>query len=126
MRLLMVLFLTVFAQALVYGQADQLFPIGSALSSVTNSDDSYQNVSITSVFPSGIRFGNTTYTSMYVGSNGYVTFGHGNSGFSPTGIQAYTRGPIIAAQYDDLDPRKGGGYLLQSKYFWELCCCYFC
>ena len=91
----------------VFGQASML-SYSNNLSTVSGCDDCNVNVSITSVFPYGITFGGTNYTSIYVGSNGYITFGHGNSGYSPQGIQAYTSGPIVAAQYDDLDPRKGG------------------
>jgi hypothetical protein len=91
----------------LFGQAS-LLSYSNNLSTVSGCDDCNVNVSITSVFPHGVQFGATTYTSVHVGSNGYITFGHGNSGYSPQGIQAYTSGPIIAAQYDDLDPRKGG------------------
>ncbi|MBE0663945.1 MAG: hypothetical protein IH597_15920 [Bacteroidales bacterium] len=91
----------------LFGQAS-LLSYSNNLTTLSGCDDCNQSVSITSVFPYGVRFGANTYTSVYVGSNGYITFGHGNSGYSPLGIQAYTSGPIIAAQYDDLDPRKGG------------------
>jgi gliding motility-associated-like protein len=106
-----VTFLLLFLMAInqsVTGQSSQLTPIGSTLANITNTDDANQNVSITGVFTGGIQFGATVYTSMYVSSNGYVTFGHGNSGYSPTGIPGYTLGPIIAAQYDDLHPGIAG------------------
>jgi hypothetical protein len=102
-----VLFLLIFTQ-LSMGQATQLTPIGSTLSNITNIDDSYEMVDITGVFSGGIKFGDITYTNMYVGSNGYVTFGVGNSGYNPLGISGYSAGPIIAGQYDDIDPAKGG------------------
>ncbi|NTW24803.1 MAG: hypothetical protein HGA37_08895, partial [Lentimicrobium sp.] len=93
---------------LSFGQASQLSPIGSTLAGITNTDDNYQEVSITSTFSGGIQFGATVYTSMFVGSNGYVTFGVGNGGYNPTGIAGYSAGPIIAAQYDDLHPGTAG------------------
>ena len=88
--------------------AGQLLPVGSQLPGPSGCDDCNVAVSLTDVFPSGVRFGTVTYTQMYIGSNGYVTFGHGNSGYSPTGIAGYSLGPIIAPQFDDLDPSKGG------------------
>jgi hypothetical protein len=106
-KVLQILLLLLLSQS-VFGQQSQLTPIGSTLANITNSDDANQNVSITGVFSGGIQFGAITYTSMYVSSNGYVTFGHGNSGYSPLGIAGYTLGPIIAAQYDDLHPGIAG------------------
>lgn len=90
------------------GQASELTPLGSLQGSVSGCDDCSSAVSLTSVFPSGIDLGGENYTQLHIGSNGYITFGHGNSGYSPQGITAYTLGPIVAPQYDDLDPSKGG------------------
>ncbi len=92
----------------VAAQASLLSPTGSDPGNLSYSDDAYVQVSITDVFPSGVKIGGATYTDMYIGSNGYVTFGHGNSSYSPLGIAAYTSGPIVAAQYDDLRPGAGG------------------
>lgn len=86
----------------------QALPVGNQLPGPSGCDDCNVAVSLTGVFPEGVRLGATTYTQMYIGSNGYVTFGHGNSGYSPTGIAGYSQGPIIAPQFDDLDPSKGG------------------
>ncbi len=101
------LMLIIFSQ-MAFGQASQLTPIGSILPVITNVDDYYEEVSITSTFSGGVQFGATVYTTMFVGSNGYVTFGTGNGGYSPTGIAGYSAGPIIAAQYDDLHPGVAG------------------
>lgn len=98
----------------VFGQASML-SYSNNLTSISGCDDCNQMVSITGVFPHGITFGGNNYTSIYVGSNGYITFGHGNSSYSPQGIQAYTAGPIVAAQYDDLDPRKGGNVFFDQN-----------
>jgi hypothetical protein len=97
-----------FASAGSYGQASQLTPIGSTIDA-TNSDDSHSLVDLTSVFPYGINFGGTVYDNLYVGTNGYVTFGSGHSSYSPQGIAGWNTGyPIIAAQFDDLHPGNGG------------------
>ena len=69
-------------------------------------DDGYRVLDISSVFGSGLKFGDTTYnaaTQFCVGTNGYVTFGHGNTSFSAVGISGYTLGPMIAGQFDDID-----------------------
>jgi len=90
-----------------FGQVS-LLPYSNVAATVNTCDDCYQQVNITGVFSSGINFGGTIYNDMYIGSNGYVTFGHGNTGYSPLGIAGYITGPIIAGQYDDLDVIKGG------------------
>lgn len=90
------------------GQASQITPIGSTIS-VTNVDDGYSEVSITSVFPDGIDFGGATYTTIFIGTNGYITFGSGFNSYSPTGIAGWNIGyPLISGQFDDLNPGNGG------------------
>ena len=91
----------------LYSQVS-LLPYSSVASTVSTCDDCYENVSLLSVFPDGINFGGNTYTEIFIGSNGYVTFGHSNNSYNPTGIAGYTRGPIISGQFDDLDANKGG------------------
>jgi|GEM_PF-1703243 len=87
------------------------------------SDDTYNSVSITTTFSGGaggtggIKIGSTTYTSMYIGSNGYITFGTGYRSYNPTGIAGFRVCPMVAAQFDDLYPGKGGhGYVYYSQY----------
>ncbi|HMB66058.1 MAG TPA: nidogen-like domain-containing protein, partial [Patescibacteria group bacterium] len=79
---------------------------------VTSSDDDgYYDRDLTTTFPNGINFGGTDYNSLYVGTNGYITFGQGNSSYTPEGIEGWGGShsyPIIAAQYDDIDVGKGG------------------
>ena len=53
-------------------------------------------------------FGNS-YTSTFVSSNGYVTFGQGSASFTPTGLgENYSGLPIIAAFFADIDTRGSG------------------
>lgn len=92
---------------LTFAAASLVTPIGST-GFGPDSDDTYGSRTISNTFPSGLNFGGTVYTSVSVGSNGYVTFGHDNSSFNPTGIAGYNLGPIVAGQFDDLDPAKGG------------------
>jgi adhesin/invasin len=66
-----------------------------------STDDGFWQVDITSIFPNGINYFGIRYTSMFVGTNGYITFGTGSASYTPQGIQ-FSKIPIIAAQYDDL------------------------
>ncbi|HUX72663.1 MAG TPA: nidogen-like domain-containing protein [Steroidobacteraceae bacterium] len=53
-------------------------------------------------------FGNN-YTQLFVSNNGYMTFGAGQSNFTPTGLTAaYSGNPIIAPFYGDVDTRGTG------------------
>ncbi|MEF8848231.1 MAG: nidogen-like domain-containing protein, partial [Candidatus Thermoplasmatota archaeon] len=82
-------------------------PLGSAVSGA-NSDDSSEEVVISDSIEDGLKLGDTIYNSIYVGSNGYITFGHSQTSYSPEGIPGYTDGPMIAGQYDDINPSNGG------------------
>lgn len=55
-----------------------------------------------SLWSNGLDMFGTNYTTLYMGSNGYVTFGSGYSGYIPSGIDTFTRSPMIAGQFDDL------------------------
>ncbi|MCD4750598.1 MAG: hypothetical protein K8R59_14605 [Thermoanaerobaculales bacterium] len=48
-----------------------------------------------------------SYTSLYIGSNGYVTFGAGDSDYSETTSDHFDT-PRISGLFDDLEPRDGG------------------
>lgn len=52
-----------------------------------------------------LNFFGTTYTDLYVSSNGYVTFGSGHSSYSPQPLDTQTIGPMIAGLFTDLDSR---------------------
>ncbi|MFT5662315.1 MAG: hypothetical protein ACI9TV_002965 [Sulfurimonas sp.] len=73
------------------------------LTTITDEDDDYQEIDITSVFPNGINFFGHTYNDIFIGTNGYVTFGHDQTSYDSAGIAGYTDGPMIASQYDDID-----------------------
>ena len=74
---------------------------GTAL---TLSDDTF-----TQVTPAAVQVGlyGVSYPSFYVGSNGYVTFGSGDSTLSPS-LAGHFALPRIAALFDDLNPAAGG------------------
>jgi hypothetical protein len=78
-----------------------------------SSDDGYWRVDVSSVFSSGFKVGSTTYsgaTDFYVGTNGYVTLGHGNDAYAGVDITSYTLGPLFSAFLTDihLDPTPAG------------------
>ena len=52
-----------------------------------------------------INFFGTTYSGLFVGSNGYVTFGAGHANFSTQPLNTQTIGPMIAGSFTDLDSR---------------------
>lgn len=74
-------------------------------STVSNSDDSYQSVPIGFTFP---FFGNS-YSSVYIGSNGFLSFGIGYYHYSNQNLPS-TSAPnnMIAPFWDDLNPRSAG------------------
>jgi len=78
---------------------------GFNTSTLASCDDCYSNAA--SMGFSATFFG-TTYTQAYVSNNGYLTFGGGQSSYTPTGLTGYTGLPIIAGFYADADTRGVG------------------
>ncbi|MGI9213627.1 MAG: cadherin-like domain-containing protein, partial [Methylococcaceae bacterium] len=76
--------------------------------SFSNNDDATTSIpNITNVFPGGIKFGSNTYTSIWINTNGMITFGSGYSGFNATGLSGGVSSggsyvPAIAAYWMDL------------------------
>ena len=52
-----------------------------------------------------INFFGTTYSGLFIGSNGYLTFGAGASNFSTQPLDTETIRPMIAGSFTDLDSR---------------------
>lgn len=77
---------------------------GSLLPSESNCDDCYSGVH---AFGAGqdINFFGNTYTGLYTGSNGYVTFGSGASSYTSQPLNTQTIQPMIAGLFTDLDSR---------------------
>jgi uncharacterized repeat protein (TIGR02543 family) len=88
--------------------ATLLQPNGWNSTNLNLGDDAFSERSFSTAFPHGIFLGNTNYSSLFVGSNGYITFGQGFTGFSSQGMNTFTPNPMIAAQYSDLHPGIGG------------------
>lgn len=87
------------------GYGEQSF----ASSSYTgNLDDGYTTISLTSVFGStGVNINGTTYTQMYLGTNGLITFGSGVTTYTPAALTSLGQ-PVIAPFWTDIDISKGG------------------
>jgi hypothetical protein len=78
-------------------------PAGGTVLSLT--DDSYATVNLsggTRVYLYGVA-----YSTMYVGSNGYITFNSGDTTYSESLANHFNR-PRISALFDDLNPGAGG------------------
>jgi MYXO-CTERM domain-containing protein len=79
---------------------------------LTQNDDSWDGpVDITSVFPGGLNFYGGPYTTMWVNTNGNITFHDGLSTFTPTSFPQALGGnsPMIAPYWADVDTRSNSG-----------------
>lgn len=77
---------------------------GTQLGNISDCDDCFNGEHL---FGAGhsIDFFGTVYNGLFVGSNGYVTFGAGASNFSPSPLDQQTIRPMIAPLFTDLDSR---------------------
>jgi Nidogen-like len=83
-------------------------PSGFGTDSVPVGDDnSSAEIPITSVFPDGLNFFGQVYDSLYINTNGNITFTEPNSTFTPFQITASDSLPIIAPFFADVDTRGG-------------------
>lgn len=102
---------------MVEATSSNLLPFGSN-ELFRNDDRSSDAIDITSIFGGGINIGDTNYTSIYVNTNGNVTFGAGLGTFTPTGIGNSTGDrDIIAPFWADVDTR--GTDDAAKNVFWD-------
>jgi hypothetical protein len=80
-------------------------PTGSVINFSPNSDDGY--AFITLVGGATIDFYGVSYSTFFVGSNGYITFGNSDTDYTET-LSDHFDIPRISALFDDLDPSSGG------------------
>ena len=73
-------------------------------------DDDSAEVDIGFEFP----FQGEVYTSVFVNSNGNLTFGSGDTDFSESTAELLNDQPRIAALWDDLSPNQGGTILVDG------------
>ncbi len=84
-----------------------------------NYDDGSIKVDITSVFgPSGIDYFGTNYTSIYINTNGLITFGGPVTTYTPTAISSLNY-PAIAPFFTDVNITSGSATGLNNIY-WDL------
>lgn len=67
-------------------------------------DDTFAAVSLDFAFP----FFGTSYNQMFVGSNGFITFGSGDTTIVESVSKFLNKQPRIAGFWDDLNPGAGG------------------
>lgn len=78
---------------------------GTMLPGPSDCDDCYADPIAFAGSGQFINFFGTHYSDLYVGSNGYVTFGGGSSSYSTQPLDTQTVAPMIAGFYTDLDSR---------------------
>jgi hypothetical protein len=78
----------------------------SAIQVVPLTDDSFSMVSLGFPF---VYYG-TTYTTMFIGSNGYITFNTGDVTLGENVAGFLANQPRISMCWDDLNPAVGGNY----------------
>jgi Ca2+-binding RTX toxin-like protein len=79
-----------------------------------NLDDGFVNVNVTSVFGAGgMNINGTSYTSMFISSNGLITFASGVTAYTPTSLLSLGQ-PSLAPFWTDADINKGG------EIYWDL------
>jgi len=78
---------------------------GTTLTFTPSSDDGYATVTLTG--GKTVSLYGTSYSTFYVGSNGYLTFSTGDSTYNES-LAAHFNQPRISAMFDDLNPGAGG------------------
>ena len=79
-----------------------------------NLDDGFVNVNVTSVFGAGgMNINGTNYTSIFISSNGLITFASGVTSYTPTSLLSLGQ-PSLAPFWTDADINKGG------EIYWDL------
>ena len=79
---------------------------GTATTTLTLGDSTAEEYAFTQM-TGGVSFYGNTYTSLFVGSDGFVTFGSGDT-YSNSSDSSFFEYPRIAGLDDDLDPGEGG------------------
>jgi hypothetical protein len=77
-------------------------------------DDSFARIPL----GTSVRFGGSSFSELYIGSNGYITFGSGDTRYD-NAISAHYDMPRISIGFMDLDPSRSRSmirYLISSEY----------
>ena len=79
-----------------------------------NNDDGTIQIDITSVFgPGGLTFFGSTYTEVYVNSNGFISFGSPDDAFNTSGMASISS-PALVPFFSDVDITEGG------EIYWDI------
>ncbi len=93
------------------GYGENVF--SSTAKATGNNDDGAVAVDVTSVFgASGIDFYGTSYTTIYINSNGVISFGAAQTGYWPA--LASTSTPLLAPFWADININSGG------EIYWDI------
>lgn len=85
---------------------DGAFPTDPAGgTNISLSDDDNEPVAITG--GNSVKLYGVSYTTIYVGSNGYITFGAGDTDYTEELVDHFDM-PRVSALFDDLNPSVGG------------------
>lgn len=89
----------------ILGQGRYVLEISTAAQlDITLGDDNFAEIPLGFTFP----YQGSNYTSVFVNSNGNLTFGSGDTDFSESVGELLNDQPRIAALWDDLSPNNGG------------------
>lgn len=99
---LALLFVTTLSHAQLYISDPAQY--GTALFPISSCDDCNQEVLFSGTGQSLTFFG-TVYSSLFVASNGFLTFGTSYSGYNPEPLDTQGFAPMIAGLFTDLDTR---------------------
>ncbi|MFN2621831.1 MAG: Ig-like domain-containing protein, partial [Chthoniobacterales bacterium] len=84
---------------------------GIHMDSVSEMDDGFESLQVSFSFP----FSGQNYSTIYVASNGYLTFGQGwNEYWNEPLPSPFAQGPLIAAFWDDLNLGSSGDVYFQD------------
>jgi len=75
---------------------------GTLLPNSSNCDDCFDGPIAFPGSGQSISFFGSSYPNLYVGSNGYVTFGSGQTGYTSSPLNVQTLAPMIAGLFTDL------------------------
>lgn len=78
---------------------------GTLLPNTSDCDDCFDGPVAFSGVGQTLNYFGTTYSDLYVSSNGYVTFGAGATDYTPEPLDVQTIAPMIAGLFTDLDSR---------------------
>jgi MYXO-CTERM domain-containing protein len=110
--------LSIFSSRPAHAQATLVSGLGGTVGYGTDclspdDDGSSFLIPITGAFPSGVNFYGGTYTSMYVNSNGNITFSGPVPTYTPAAFPISSQ-PMIAPYWGDVDTRVFGGVCMGS------------